>query len=41
VAQVVTDKNGLTTSQESVTLEPVADLAHLRYVAVLLWGPTT
>ena len=37
VAQVAAAKNGLTTSQESVNLQPVADLAHLRYVAVLLW----
>ena len=41
VAQVVAAKNGLTTSQETVALEPVADLAHLRYVAVLLWGPSS
>jgi rod shape-determining protein MreC len=37
VAQVVVARNGLTTSQETVTLQPVADLVHLRYVAVLLW----
>ena len=37
VAQVVAAHNGLTTSQETVNLQPVADLAHLRYVAVLLW----
>jgi rod shape-determining protein MreC len=37
VAQVVAARNGLTTSQETVNLQPVADLAHLRYVAVLLW----
>jgi rod shape-determining protein MreC len=41
VAQVTTSKNGSTSSQESVTLEPLADLAHLRYVSVLLWGPST
>jgi hypothetical protein len=41
VAQVMVAKNGLTTSQESVTLQPVADLTHLRYVAVLLWGPSS
>ena len=34
-------KNGLTTSQETVALQPTADLADLRYVAVLLWGPST
>jgi rod shape-determining protein MreC len=39
VAQVVRSANGVTASQESVTLEPLADLTHLRYVSVLLWGP--
>ena len=27
--------------QESVTLEPLADLTHLRYVSVVLWGPSS
>ena len=34
-------KTGATASQESVTLEPLADLVHLRYVAVVLWGPSS
>jgi cell shape-determining protein MreC len=41
VARVVTSKSGVTASQESVTLQPLADLAHLRYVSVLLWGPAS
>jgi rod shape-determining protein MreC len=41
VASVVTSKTGATASQESVTLEPLADLAHLRYVSVVLWGPSS
>lgn len=39
VAQVTATRNGATSNQESVTLSPLVDLAHLRYVAVLLWGP--
>ncbi len=41
VAQVVSHRNGLTSSQETVSLVPVADLAHLRYVSVVLWGPSS
>jgi len=41
VANVVASKTGSTASQESVTLEPLADLTHLRYVSVLLWGPAS
>jgi rod shape-determining protein MreC len=39
VARVATVRNGATASQESVTLDPIVDLDHLRYVAVVLWGP--
>jgi rod shape-determining protein MreC len=39
VARVATVRNGATASQESVTLSPIVDLDHLRYVAVVLWGP--
>lgn len=39
VAQVTSVRNGATSVEESVTLSPIVDLAHLRYVAVLLWGP--
>ena len=39
VASVVTARTGATATQESVVLEPLADLAHLRYVSVVLWGP--
>ncbi len=41
VASVITSKTGATASQESVTLHPLADLAHLRYVSVVLWGPSS
>jgi rod shape-determining protein MreC len=41
VASVVSTRTGSTASQESVTLQPMADLAHLRYVSVLLWGPSS
>jgi rod shape-determining protein MreC len=41
VAEVVTSKTHSSASQESVTLLPVADLTHLRYVSVLLWGPSS
>jgi rod shape-determining protein MreC len=41
VATVTSASTGVTASQESVTLRPIADLEHLRYVEVLLWGPTT
>ena len=40
MARVVSHRNGLTSSQETVSLVPVADLAHLRYVSVVLWGPS-
>jgi rod shape-determining protein MreC len=40
VGQVAKVSNGATASQESVTVQPLADLDHLRYVAVLLWGPS-
>ncbi len=39
VARVVSSSTGGAASEESVTLEPEADLAHLRYVSVVLWGP--
>jgi rod shape-determining protein MreC len=39
VARVVSSRSGVTASQETVILRPVVDLAHLRYVSVLLWGP--
>ena len=41
VATVVPSANGATASQESVTLQPLADLAHLRYVSVLVYGPSS
>jgi rod shape-determining protein MreC len=41
VARVVATANGTTANQESVTLEPEADLAHLRYVSVVEYGPST
>ena len=41
VASVVSAKTGTTASQESVVLKPSADLAHLRYVSVVLWGPSS
>jgi rod shape-determining protein MreC len=39
VATVVSARTGTNASQESVTLQPLADLAHLRYVSVILWTP--
>ena len=39
VATVVSARTGTDASQESVRLEPLADLAHLRYVSVVLWAP--
>jgi len=39
VARVVEAHSGSAASQESVSLQPLADLAHLRYVTVVLWGP--
>ncbi len=41
VAKVVASRTGATASEESVTLEPLADLVHLSYVAVVLWGPSS
>jgi rod shape-determining protein MreC len=41
VATVTSAETGLTSSQETVTLRPTADLQHLRYVEVLIWGPPT
>ncbi len=40
VARVQSTHTGSTASQESVVLQPEADLAHLRYVTVVLWGPS-
>ncbi len=40
VARVVAHRNGITSSQETVSLVPEADLVHLRYVSVILWGPS-
>jgi rod shape-determining protein MreC len=40
VASVQAAHTGSTASQESVALEPLADIAHLRYVTVVLWGPS-
>ncbi len=39
VASVKAARTGTNASQESVSLQPLADLAHLRYVAVILWTP--
>ena len=41
VARVVSSRSGIASSQETVTLQPLADLQHLRYVSVVLWGPAT
>jgi rod shape-determining protein MreC len=41
VARVVASTTGATATQESVKLVPLADLAHLRYVSVLLYGPSS
>jgi rod shape-determining protein MreC len=40
VARVVSSHSGSASSQESVSLQPLADLPHLRYVTVVLWGPS-
>lgn len=40
VARVVSSHTGDTASQETVTLQPESDLPHLRYVTVVLWGPS-
>jgi len=36
---VQASRTGASSSQETVTLQPLADLPHLRYVTVVLWGP--
>jgi hypothetical protein len=41
VAKVMAHRNGITSSAESVSLVPLADLSQLRYVSVVLWGPST
>jgi rod shape-determining protein MreC len=41
VGTVVTAKTGLSASQETVTVQPLADLNRLRYVSVVLWGPSS
>ncbi|MGA8724545.1 MAG: rod shape-determining protein MreC [Acidimicrobiales bacterium] len=41
IARVVSSRSGIASSQETVTLQPLADLQHLRYVSVVLWGPAT
>jgi rod shape-determining protein MreC len=41
VAQVISAKTGASASQKSVLLQPFADLNHLRYVSVLLYGPSS
>jgi len=38
---VVSHRNGSASSQETVALQPLSDLAHLRYVSVVLWGPSS
>jgi len=38
VASVQTAHTGSSSTEETVTLQPLADLAHLRYVSVVLWG---
>jgi len=40
VARVRASHTGSSSSQETVILQPEADLAHLRYVTVVLWGPS-
>lgn len=40
IARVTSTKTGVSASQESVTLQPLADLTNLRYVAVVLWDPS-
>ncbi len=41
VGTVLAARTGLTASQETVTLRPLANLTRLRYVSVILWGPST
>jgi rod shape-determining protein MreC len=40
IARVTSTKTGVSASEESVTLQPLADLTNLRYVAVILWDPS-
>lgn len=40
VARVTSTKTGVSASEESVTLQPLADLSNLRYVSVVLWDPS-
>lgn len=40
VARVTSTKTGVSASEESVTLQPLADLTNLRYVSVVLWDPS-
>jgi rod shape-determining protein MreC len=39
VARVTSSKSDTSSTQETVTLQPVVDLANLSYVSVVLWGP--
>jgi rod shape-determining protein MreC len=41
VATVTSTSNGTSASQESVNLQPLADLSHLRYVSVVVYGPSS
>jgi rod shape-determining protein MreC len=41
VARVTSSKTGVSATEESVTLQPLADLTNLRYVSVVLWDPTS
>jgi rod shape-determining protein MreC len=40
VARVTATKTGVSSTEESVTLQPLADLSNLRYVSVILWDPS-
>jgi len=40
IARVTSTKTGVSASEESVTLQPLADLTNLRYVSVILWDPS-
>ncbi len=41
IARVIRARGGVNSAQESIVLQPVVDLSHLRYVAVVQWGPST
>lgn len=41
VARVTSSKTGVSATEESVTLQPLADLTNLRYVSVVLWDPAS